>query len=139
MFEGGQTTFGDLELQQIKEKIGEDRQRYLLAMAAGLGANPNDALSALLKNEAKLAGADYSREKEYMDQETIEKIEDIGRHFLPEDKEEEDFIFQIGVRALAILKEDPGSKVFTNLREMVRIWTFGAGGDKFDQALEQDA
>ena len=45
--------------------------------------------------------------------------------------------YTVGSRVLSLLREDPKSGYFTNLREWVDYWTDGAGGKTFQKLVEE--
>lgn len=125
------------EIKKYQEKT--ERKKHLEAMAAGIGANPITALlsiEALLTNTEDLSAVDYTKNRNELDPESVEKIEAIGKWFLSGSEQADQLKFAIGSRVLAILHEDPKSGHFTHLREWVDMYTDGAGGARFDEVLQ---
>ena len=135
-FENG----GRLELKD-QEKIKQKRRKYLEAMAAALGANPLTSkwsIEALLGSAEELSDIPYSNNRSDMDQETINKIEAIGRWYMAGSPSAEELKFAVGTHVLQLLKIDPNSVYFNNLKGFVGRWTDGEGDKKFDEVLSQE-
>ncbi|MEK7064041.1 MAG: hypothetical protein AAB973_00325 [Patescibacteria group bacterium] len=122
-----------------KEKqIEQARRKHLEAMAVAIGANPltsSLSIEALLGATQELAGIDYSKNILELDPEMVERIEAIGKWYLSGSPQADQLKFTVGARVLSLLKENPNSGYFTNLKSFVNMWTDGDGGSKFDEIL----
>ena len=124
-----------------ERKIAQMRRKNLKAMAAGIGANPLTAklsTEALLGASSELAGIDYSTDRDKLDPKMVEQIEAIGKWYLSGSGQADQLKFTVGARVLSLLKENPDSGHFKNLKDWVNMWTDGDGGAKFDEVLGRE-
>ena len=133
---GGQET--PQQPENPERKIAQMRRKNLEAMATGIGANPLTAklsAEALLGASSELAGIDYSTDRDKLDPKMVEQIEAIGKWYLSGSGQADQLKFTVGARVLSLLKENPNSGNFKNLKDWVNRWTDGDGGAKFDEVL----
>lgn len=124
-----------------EKQVEQVRRKHLEAMAAGIGANQLTtklSVEALLGASSELAGIDYSTDHDKLDPQAIEQIEAIGKWYLSGSDQADRLKFTVGARVLSLLKENPDSDYFKNLKEWVNAWTDGTGGAKFDEILSRE-
>ncbi len=124
-----------------EKQIEQVRRKNLEAMAAGIGANPLTAklsVEALLGSSSELAGIDYFTDRDKLDPKMVEQIEAIGKWYLSGSGQADQLKFTVGARVLSLLKENPDSDHFKNLKDWVNMWTDGTGGTKFDEVLGRE-
>jgi hypothetical protein len=122
-----------------ERQLEQTRRKHLEALAVALGANPLTAklsVEALL-GSSELAGIDYTEERDKLDLQVVKQIEAIGKWYLSGSDRADSLKFTVGSRVLSLLKENPDSINFTDLKNAVGLWTDGNGGITFDEVLNR--
>ena len=124
------------DLQAVdKRKIAElaTREKYMTAMLIALGVKQEqvqERVEFLIQHASNYEHLDYSKSLDILSARDYLNIDAIGKDLLT-GTGSESLSFTVGSRALALLKADPKSGIFTNLGDWVDRWTDGAGGAQF--------
>ena len=118
----------------------QTRRRYLRALAIALGCDEQTAeqgTDRILAMKHTLASIDNSKDRGEANPKTISTIESVGMWFLEGSEQQEQLKYTVGSHVLNLLRENPKSGYFTNLRSWVDYWTDGAGGKTFQKLIEE--
>jgi hypothetical protein len=128
------------------ETTKEARWNALIGLATGLGASDEEAAEKSYKvfeMAGAIAGIDLDQDPEHMKRRVVDMIMEVGAWFLPKNEKgilpnkENEFQFQIGLRALKLVKGPLDSPAFNGLDTAIRIWTFGKGKALFDTSVDK--
>jgi len=124
----------------------ETRERYILALAVGLGVDEDRAranIDKLFALSEDLDSYDYIKSPDDPNKKGVAKIREVGTWFLPE-KNSDNYSkgtgqdFAIGRWVLQLMREPLDSAVFGNLQADVKDLSFGHGADRFDEIMGKD-